>query len=332
MSSVEKNYYPWLLDYGSRLSRYQQQDRLPSAIMLVGDAGLGLSAFAKTFANRVICLAAEPDGAACGSCASCLLFKAGSYPDYFHVVPEEGKTSIGIDVIRQLSAKLSLNSQYLKPRMVLIDPVDAMLHQASNSLLKTLEEPSDNTCLILVAHQPSRIPATIRSRCQLITMKDIDLLRAGEWLEASGCNKASEYLNLANQSPILAHELWQKNALVIRDELLEDFINLAKGRLDPLLFADKCFAIKDFSVLKWIASWLTDAVKCGHKGENTYLINPGLITHLNFLKEKLHLAGIHSLLDQLAKLTELESTQVNQQLMLEEFAIHCYSLTNKEGT
>lgn len=332
MSSVERNYYPWLLDYGSRLFRYQQQDRLPSAIMLVGDEGLGLSAFAKTFANRVICLAAEPDGAACGSCASCLLFKAGSYPDYFHVVPEEGKTSIGIDVIRQLSATLSLNNQYLKPRMVVIDPVDAMLHQASNSLLKTLEEPSDNTCLILIAHQPSRIPATIRSRCQLIMVKDIDLLGAREWLEASGCNKVNEYLNLADHSPMLAHELWEKNALEIRDSLFDDFLNLAKGRLDPLLFAEKCFAIKDFPVLKWMASWLTDAVKCSHNSKSTYLINPGLITHLNFLREKLHLEGIHSLLDQLTKLIDLESTQVNQQLMFEEFAIHCYSLTNKEGT
>ncbi|MDX2425486.1 MAG: DNA polymerase III subunit delta' C-terminal domain-containing protein [Cycloclasticus sp.] len=331
MSSVEKHFYPWLIDYGDKLSRYLQQDRLPSAIMLVGSEGLGLSAFAQTFANRVFCLATEPDGAACGSCASCLLFKAGNYPDYFHVVAEEGKTSIGIDAIRQLSETLSLNSQYLKPRMVVIDPVDALLHQASNSLLKTLEEPSDNTCLVLIAHQPSRIPATIRSRCQLIVMKDIDFSQAKQWLEALGCDNADEYLSLANYSPILAYELWQKNALAIRDALLEDFLNLMKGRLDPLLFAEKCFAIKDFPVLKWLVSWLTDAVKYEHCHESAYLMNADLIAHLKVLVEKLHLEGIHSLLALLAKLIKLESSQVNQQLMLEEFAIHCYSLTNKEG-
>jgi DNA polymerase-3 subunit delta' len=322
--------YPWLQDYWDKLLRYQQQDRLPSALLLVGDAGLGLSALIKAFTNRVVCQSAKANEAACGVCESCLLFNAGNYPDFYHVQPEEGKSSIKIDAIRELSASLSLTSQYTKPRIALIDPASAMLHQASNSLLKTLEEPSENTCLILIADKLSNIPATIRSRCQLMLVNNIDLSKAKTWLESEGCKEAEQYLNFANYSPVLALELWKKEALTARTAIFHDFIALVKGRLDPLLFVSKCLKLKELSTLKWMASWLSDAIKLKNGSGAVELLNPDLKDDLKVLEEKLHLENIHSLLDKLGLLIRLETSQVNQQLMLEEFAIQCYSLAAKQ--
>ncbi|MEO1889039.1 MAG: DNA polymerase III subunit delta' C-terminal domain-containing protein [Cycloclasticus sp.] len=321
--------YPWLQAYWDKLSRYQQQDRLPSALMLVGDKALGLSAFATAFSQRTICLSLTTSGMACGVCESCLLFNAGNYPDFFHIKPEDGKKSIKIDVIRGLIESLALSNQYAKPRMVIIDPADALLHQASNSLLKTLEEPSDNTCLVLIAEKASKISATIRSRCQLITVKDIDLSKATLWLEAEGCNQAEQYLNLANHLPLLAYDLWKKEALTVRVGIFRDFMAMLNGQLDPLLFAEKCIGLKNLPALKWIMSWLTDAVKVESNVKNLHLINPDLKDDLKVLVEKLHLKNIHDLLDKLAQLINLESSQLNQQLLLEDFAIECYSLTIK---
>ena len=329
MSNQLQAVYPWLQNYWRPLSRYLKQDRLPSALMLVGNEGLGVSSLAIAFAHRAVCSSSLDEPFACGLCEACLLFKADNYPDFFHVIPEEGKTSIKIEPIRQLMSSLALSNQYTKPRVVVIDPADAMSHSAANSLLKTLEEPSENTCLVLIVNQLSKVPATIRSRCQLITVKGIELTEAKDWLVGLGCKEPEQYLSLANNAPLYAKELWQKEALKIRKLLLNNFIELLKGRLDPVLFAEKCISLKGLPVLKWLMSWLSDAIKCAHGALDNQLMNPDLRADLKVFIETLHLKGMHTLLEQLNYLTSLESNQVNQQLMLEEFAIQSYSLTRK---
>jgi len=321
--------YPWLQAYWDQLIRYLQQDRLPSALMLVGDEGIGLSSLAKSFAHRTICLSPTEDNVACGECESCLLFNAGNYPDFYHLVPEEGKDSIKVDAIRELSKSLALSSQYTKPRVVIIDPADAMLHQAANSLLKTLEEPSENTCLILIAHSLSSLPVTIRSRCQLLTVKEIELAQAQSWLNDLACEETDQYLRLANGAPLLAYDLWKKDTLALETAIFNDFLALLNGRLDPLIFAEKCVSLKSVPVLKWIMSWLNDAIKCSYETVDQVLIQTERSVDLKVIVEKLNLKEIHGLLDRLAQLIALESYQVNQQLMIEEFAIQSYSLTLK---
>jgi DNA polymerase-3 subunit delta' len=76
-------------------------------------------------------------------------------------------------------------------------------------------------------------------------------------------------------------------------------------------------------------SGLNDAIKYAHGTVNHELVHPERLADLKVLVEKLNLADMHDLLDQLAQLKVLESHQVNQQLMIEEFAIQSYSLTLK---
>ena len=329
MSNEADTVYPWLDSYWDKLIRYLQQDRLPSGMMLVGDEGLGLLPFARAFVKRAICYSPIDERLACGKCESCLLFDVGNYPDFFYVTIEEDKKSISIDDIRKLSASLELSNQYSKPRIAIINPADRMLRQASNSLLKTLEEPNANTSIILIANELSNIPLTIRSRCQLITISDIDLSKAALWLEQLGCEKANQYLNLANHSPLLARDLWKIDALTVRQAFFNDFIMLIKGRLDPLVFVEKCLKLKNIPILSWLMSWLTDVVSSAYTDEKNHFMNADLLDDLKVLKERLHLKDNHELLSQLGRLIQLQSYQVNQQLMLEEFAIQCYSLSNK---
>ena len=328
MDKQQAEIYPWLDDYWLKLNRYLQHERLPSALMLQASEGLGLVDLAIEFSKRVFCLTPNADKA-CGVCASCLLVNAGNYPDFYHLKPEEGKTTIRINVIRELSASLSLSAQYIKPRVVIIDTADAMLQQAANSLLKTLEEPAENTCLILIAHNVSKVPLTIRSRCQLLALKDIELSKARSWLEKLGCEQAVEYLSLANNAPLAAKDLWERNALEQQEILFQALTKLLKGQLDPLLFAEACFSQKDVPVLQWLTSWFSDVLKCAHGSPLEKLMSPKLAAELKILAARLNLRKIHQILDKLMQLSELENTQVNQQLMLEEFAIYCYSLSHK---
>ncbi len=323
--------YPWLNVLADKLTSYQQQKRLPNALMLQGDKGLGLATLARDFSKQVFCLKPTSKGSACCICSSCLLFDAGNYPDYIDIKPDEGKLTIKIDTIRQLSERLALTGQFANPRIVIIDPIDALLHQASNSLLKTLEEPSDNTCLILIAHKLSKVPMTIRSRCQIIKINAIDKGLANQWLEAEGCEQSLQYLVLANGQPLLAYDLWKKDGLGHRRELLDGFIALIKGQLDPLVFAENCLSKKEFPIIKWLTSWLADAVKYKHSNTAKQHLNVDLAEDLKVLSSKLHLNDLYSLLDKLGQLAQLESTQLNQQLLLEEFSVDCFFASKIKG-
>ncbi len=323
--------YPWLNALADKLISYHQQQRLPNALMLQGDEGLGLAMLARDFSKQVFCLKPTTGGAACCSCSSCLLFDAGNYPDYIDIKPDEGKRTIKIDTIRQLSETLALSSQFAKPRIVIINPIDALLHQASNSLLKTLEEPSDNTCLILIAHKLSSIPMTIRSRCQIIKIHTIDKGLANQWLEEEGCEQSLQYLMLANGRPLLAYDLWKKDGLEHRRELFDGFVALIKGQLDPLVFAENCLSKKEFPIINWLTSWLSDAVKYKYCHTAKQLFNVDLAEGLKVLSSKLHLNDLYGLLDKLGQLAQLETSQLNHQLLLEAFSVDCFFASKIKG-
>jgi DNA polymerase-3 subunit delta' len=84
------------------------------------------------------------------------LLKAGSHPDNFVLEPEEADKPIKVDQVRELVAFVVQTAQLGGRKVVLIEPVEAMNINASNALLKSLEEPSGDTVLLLVSHQPSR--------------------------------------------------------------------------------------------------------------------------------------------------------------------------------
>jgi DNA polymerase-3 subunit delta' len=89
-------------------------------------------------------------------------------PDNFVLEPEEADKPIKVDQVRELVAFVVQTAQLGGRKVVLIEPVEAMNVNASNALLKSLEEPSGDTVLLLVSHQPSLLP-TIKSRCQQVT-------------------------------------------------------------------------------------------------------------------------------------------------------------------
>src|SRR3990167_9344519 len=101
--------YPWQqLQWQQLLSQHQQQ-RLPQALLLSGQSGLGKKEFALSVANLVLC--EKNDTGACGHCRSCRLFQAGNHPDFLHVSPEENSKTVKIDQIRELTVSLNQTSQ-----------------------------------------------------------------------------------------------------------------------------------------------------------------------------------------------------------------------------
>jgi len=128
--------------------------------------GLGKLEFALQLAHSLLCSKPGENALACGECPACKLIAVDTHPDLFLLRAEERGKAIKVDDVRQLSAKLNLTSQYGGYKVAVVIDAHDMNINASNSLLKTLEEPSSNAVLILVSSNPQKLPITVRSRCQ----------------------------------------------------------------------------------------------------------------------------------------------------------------------
>ena len=153
--------YPWQQSLWQQLAGRSQHAH---AYLLHGPAGIGKRALAERLMARLLCL--SPSGLdACGSCKSCHLLAAGTHPDNFVLEPEEADKPIKVDQVRELVDFVVQTAQLGGRKVVLLEPAEAMNLNAANALLKSLEEPSGNTVLLLISHQPSRLLPTIKSRC-----------------------------------------------------------------------------------------------------------------------------------------------------------------------
>ena len=227
---------PWNRDAWRNLGERRRRGALPHAILLAGPAGLGKREFAAAFARALLCEAPGDDGHACGACRACRLVVAGTHPDLIRVnleLRDDGKprTELTVDQMRGLSERLALTAQFGGAQIALIDPADAMNVSASNALLKTLEEPTPGTIIVLVADYPSRLSATIRSRCQRIEFHVPESRLALEWLAAHGVagRPAQEALAASDGNPGLALAWSQGEALKLRGEVAKDLRELNAG-------------------------------------------------------------------------------------------------------
>ena len=227
---------PWNLDAWGNLVERRKRDALPHAILLAGPAGLGKREFADAFARALLCQSPGDDGQACDVCRACKLVAAGTHPDLVRVTFElrddgKSRTELTVDQMRSLSERLGLTAQFGGAQIALIDPADAMNHAASNALLKTLEEPTPGTIIVLIADFPSRLSATIRSRCQRIDFRVPETKLALQWLSAQGVSgkPATEALNASDGNPGLALEWAQGEVMKLRGEIAKDLRELNAG-------------------------------------------------------------------------------------------------------
>ena len=198
--------YPWQQPAWSRIQQLASRGRLPHAILLSGQFGIGKWHFAESLADYLLCRSPKAD-LACGQCRSCQLINADTHPDKRYFIPEYTDKPIKIDQIRELSTYVGKTAQLGGRKLVLLGPVEQLNINAANALLKNLEEPAGDTVFILTTHVLSGVMATIRSRCQLFPMATPDNSVAVEWLEKLKINDAQTLLQLAGGAPIVARDM-----------------------------------------------------------------------------------------------------------------------------
>jgi DNA polymerase-3 subunit delta' len=232
--------YPWLAAVEAELAERLQGGRVAHAFLIAGPAGTGKRDLAGRFMASLLCL--EGRHPACGTCRSCSLLRTGAHPDGHvltfeqHPKKDELRTDIVVDQVRRLIDALQLTNTISRRKAALIFPAEAMTVSAANALLKTLEEPPGDATLLVVAHQPSRLPATIRSRCQALHVRLPDRAVAQAWLaQASGADvaDAATALEAAAGSPLVGLRMLQQGETRAYRTLDDALDELRAGRCEP---------------------------------------------------------------------------------------------------
>lgn len=301
--------------------------RLPHALLLHGPAGLGKEAFARRLAAGLLCERPVEELAPCGRCHGCRLFAAGTHPDLTWVAPEEDRRGIVIDQIRALGAWFALTPHTAARKLAVVTPAEGMNLNAANSLLKILEEPPLGSVLLLVAHQPGRLPATVRSRCHKVAFAAPEHGTAQAWLEGQAGPSTGLLLRLTGGAPLAALALARAGFRATRTALLKDLDDLRTGRADPVSCATRWKGTGTKLSLAWLAGFVADLIRCRIAGGGVDgIANPEAEIFLNSNKNILNLNELFTYLDVVSEaVNSLKTGALDEQLLLEDILIRwCY--------
>ncbi len=301
-----------------------RHQRLSHAHLISGPIGLAKTALARYFSQTLLC----QNQSACGQCPSCRWLRADNHPDFHLLAPTSGM--IRIDSIRTLSSfiQTSKSGPY---KIALIEGADTMNTAAANSLLKILEEPPKDALILLLSGSPDRIPVTIRSRCQHWRLTLPPREQTAAWLQkkrsspenaGNSLEQCHTLLMMANDSPFQALELARMDNVFQRRQLMaDDWLNVVEKTLDPMVVAGRWMEWQPELRLRWLYSWQLDILRLH--------LNAPEITNIDLrpiLTRMLSTVTPQTLIrrqNKLLQLLSLANTNVNSQLLLEDFLMDC---------
>jgi len=140
------------------------------AYLFCGPRGTGKTSTGRILAKAVNCLSNEGKGEPCNTCTICQAITGGRALD---VIEVDAASNRGIDEIRDLREKVNYAPNQARFKVYIIDEVHMLTKEASNALLKTLEEPPPHIIFILATTEVHKVLPTILSRCQRFDFRRI---------------------------------------------------------------------------------------------------------------------------------------------------------------
>lgn len=235
------------------VQRAMRCDRLPHGMIFAGPSGVGRQLFASRLAQLLLCssqLESDDDQTidACGACDHCIMMAAGTHPDYHVVhrllnkyhsdstVRNRKATRLGIDVVRQfLIDPIGKRPSHAAAKVFVVAEAELANPEAQNALLKTLEEPPNNSHVILIATSADAMLETVRSRCQTVRFDALPIDFVRERLTATHTKLTDAHATfLAELSGgSIGEAMWM--ASVGMHERIDDAVMLIESALkDPV--------------------------------------------------------------------------------------------------
>lgn len=200
-----------------QLNQMIESGRLPFGLLLYGPVAVGKTKLVTSFVRKVLCRGSKQWDCPCSPCKK-VLNKV--HPDVHLVAPNE-QGRITVETVRSVVQHMELKPNEAPRKFVLFEQAEAMNSQASNALLKVLEEPLGNATLVLSTGFINRVLDTIRSRCQLVRCNFLSDSALGELLQGVGQVYDESVIELMNGSftpDVIPKELnLLKNAWQMKD-------------------------------------------------------------------------------------------------------------------
>lgn len=310
--------YNWQTEQRNYLNEMLHADKFPHALLFSGPDGTGKKQFAVDYAKKLLCSSEQED--ACGHCHSCNVFAADTHPDYVNIAPAEEGKMIGVDVIRELIVRLSKTSHFGGKTVTIIENAEQLNRNSANALLKTLEEPTDNTILILVCSYSHRLLPTIRSRCLRLDFPTPNKQVALEYLQSENVKEAELYLQLAHGSPLKASLVANSELSDQRKVLLKNLIKTSRGQAISLAMKeiDK-LPLK--SVLDWCIDFCDDLIRVKSQGDQAQLTHIDVKEALTNMAPHCKIQSLYCFRDVLIERKKQSSIALNVQLLLEDLLL-----------
>lgn len=267
--------------------------RLHSGWLITGPRGVGKATLAWKIATFLLAgqepgLFGEPSLAVDPEHPDARLIQAGAHPRLSLIrrpwddKNKKLKTEITIDAVRNLKSFFQMSAADGGRRVVIVDAADELNRNAANAILKELEEPPANCTILLIAHQPSRLLATIRSRCRELRCARLNAGDLQSALAQAGhpSDQTESLAALAGGSAGDAIRLLNDDGLVLYADLIKTFDKLPRiDRPAALRLADACVGraadVRFGMTLDLIDLFLSRAARAGLMGEPTAQGAPG---------------------------------------------------------
>lgn len=342
------------------LMRSKENDKVGQSYLFHGPDGVGKLTTAFYFVMALNCTNPEA-GTPCGKCNSCQKFRNLSHPDLIYLFPtpnlrltEDGEirdtryqkeyhdyiarkietpwndyvfsvsAEIRIGAIRWVQNRLSLSKNEARKRVCIIEDADRMNVNTANAFLKTLEEPPQDTVIILTTSKPNSLLPTIISRCQRVAFNNLTATTIEQILQENfkvDRVKAKTYARIAYGNAEKAIQLISEDTDTGRNVALKLFeFALENSDLDFLAFLNEVKDVKQkkilLSVYSNIVIFLTDLI---YLQENPDLIvNIDSIPLLEKILEHKTITAIeiHALINEAKELPRMIELNVNNNLIV----------------
>lgn len=174
--------YPWIQKVQGQLEIAIKTNRFPQSIIISGPKNIGLEELFDSLAKGVICRTGS--WGPCNSCNNCSLTINSSHPDMFWLGDEDKEKEVNIENIRNATEFLSSKPIISKRKLLSINLNHGFSYNAISAILKILEEPPDNSYLIIRIDNLGRLPKTIISRCQILDVAQPTCEMVKKWYES----------------------------------------------------------------------------------------------------------------------------------------------------
>ena len=309
------------------LKEHIRNDSVRHAYLFCGPPGLGRRTLALRFAQALECGTPLAPGEPCGTCKTCQQIGRMQYPDLAVIQAEKEGGTLKVEQVRSICQSLSLTPYQGRYRLALFLRFQEANANASNALLKTLEEAPARAILILTADTPEQLLPTITSRCEILRLRPLPVEVVEAHLQTLGADEQTSRLlaHLSGGRPGYALHLKEDHeALDFRAERLTEMHDLLRAtRRARFAYAEKMANRKPDpdlekyrqTLLLWLGFWRDVLLRAA--GSDAPLTNVDRIPEIEALASRLGLAKARLLVEAAENALDLLKKNVNARLLAE---------------